>query len=70
MAATNDWLHFSVLKQMCDVTETTSIAGLNDMDKILYLNINARYLDITMLEYDDMFSANKAFFREIKSLSH
>ena len=42
--------------------------GLNDMDKISYLDIHARYLDIDMIQYDYRFGENQAFFRKIKRL--
>ena len=42
--------------------------GLNDMDKISYLDIHARYLDIDMIQYDYGFGENQAFFRKIKRL--
>ena len=47
---------------------STCALGLNDMDKISYLNIHARYLDIDMIQYDYGFGENQAFFRKIKRL--
>ena len=41
---------------------------LNDMDKISYLDIHARYLDIDMIQYDYGLGENQAFFRKIKRL--
>lgn len=40
--------------------------GLNDMDKISYLDFHARYLDIDTIRYDYVFGENQAFLRKIK----
>ena len=44
------------------------LIGLIDMDKISYLDIHARYLDIDTIRYDYGFGENQAFFRKIKRL--
>ena len=46
----------------------THILGLNNMDKISYLDIHAKYLDIDTIRYDNEFGENQAFFRKIKRL--
>ena len=45
-----------------------SEVGLNDMDKISYLDIHVRYLNIDTIWYDYRFGENQAFFRKIKRL--
>ena len=52
---------------MCKNT-LQQVIGLNDMDKISYLDAHARYLDIDMIQYDYGFSENQAFFQKNKNI--